>query len=76
MTPVFSEDVARFLMDRALVWGAEMDQAVAAGLRICETDDEKKALKRAIGRVMGEILDEMINPICRMHPHLKPGGLK
>jgi hypothetical protein len=53
-----------------------MDQAVAAGLEICETDDEKKALKRAIARVMGEILDQMINPICRMHPHLKPGGLK
>jgi hypothetical protein len=76
MTQTFSEDVAQFLMNHALLWAAEMNQAVATGLDICKTDEERTRMKRAIGAVMAEILDEIINPICEMHPHLKPSGLK
>lgn len=76
MTQALSEDVARFLLDKALKWGAEMNQAASESLDLCKTDGEKKALKRAIGKVMGEILTEMINPICQKYPHLTPDGLK
>lgn len=76
MKQALSDGAARFLLDHALQWGADMNQAVSEGLDLCKTDAEKKVLKLAVGKVMAEILTEIINPISETHPHLKPDWLK
>lgn len=75
MKQALSDGTARFLLDQALQWGADINQALSEGLDLCKTDVEKKVLKLAVGKVMAEILTEIINPICKTHPHLTPDQL-
>ena len=37
-------------------------------------EDEFQKLQSSFGKVLGEILFELINPMCELHPTLKPGN--
>ena len=37
--------------------------------------EEYKAFKRDVGYVMYELFDKIVEPICKLHPSLKPPGM-
>jgi hypothetical protein len=69
------EETAKRILHTFLRMNGQMNEAIAS-VEHRTSPEEYRAFKRGVGHVINEVFGQIVEPICAMHPSLRPPELE